>query len=155
MDNAIWNRLQMYALRTPGPSKSMIVAETVLTLPWTMLFEVVCKCTHYPLQDYQNPWLQLGRCLHCHGQCHSKSFANVHITHSGTITIYDYSWDSAYIVMDYAISNRLQMYALSIPGPSTSMIIAETVLALSWTMQFEIVCKCTHCPLQDYQNLWL
>jgi hypothetical protein len=33
------------------------------------------------------------------------------------------------------------------------MIIAETVLALSWTMLFEIIFKRTRDPLQDHQNV--
>ena len=43
MADAIWNRLQMHALPTPGPSKSMITAGMVLTLSWTMLFEIVAN----------------------------------------------------------------------------------------------------------------
>ena len=30
MDDAFWNRLQTYALPTPGPSKSTIIADTIL-----------------------------------------------------------------------------------------------------------------------------
>ena len=147
MDDTIWNRLQKYAWPTPGPSESMIIAETVLTLSWTLLFGIVCKCTYYSLQDHL--WLWLRRCLHWHGRCYLKSFANVRISHSRTIEIYDSSWDSAYIVMDDASWNRLQTYTLPTPGPSTSMIIAEMVHTLSWAMLFEIVRKCTHYPLQD------
>jgi hypothetical protein len=50
MDEAIENRLQAYAWPTPGPSKSITIAETVLTLSWAMLFEIVCKRMHHPLQ---------------------------------------------------------------------------------------------------------
>ena len=169
MDDAIWNRLQKYARFAPGRSKSVIIAETVLTLTWTMLFEIVCKVermthfrtidiydyswdgvtlswklqfetvcklTHFPLLHHQTLWLQLRRCLHSHGRCYLKSLANVRITHSRTMQIYDYSWNGAYIVMDDAIWNRLRTYAWSTPGPSKSMIIAETVLTLSRTMLF-------------------
>jgi hypothetical protein len=50
MDDAIWNRLQLakYAWPTLGLSKSMTIAETVLTLSWTMQIENVCKRTHDP-----------------------------------------------------------------------------------------------------------
>jgi hypothetical protein len=50
------------------------------------------------------------------------------MTKSGTIKIYDYSWDSAYIVMHYATWNCLQKYAWPSPGPSESIIIAEALL---------------------------
>ena len=56
------------------------------------------------------------------------------MTHSSTIRFYDYSWDGPYIVMDDAIGIRLQTYAWPTPGPSKSMIVAETVLTLSWAM---------------------
>ena len=36
-----------------------------------------------------------------------------------------------------------------------SMITAETVLAWSWTMLYEIVWESTHDSLQDHWNLWL
>ena len=100
MDDAIWNRLQTYARRIPVPSKSRIIAETVLALSCTMLFEIVCKCTHNPLQE------RLRGCLHCHGRCNIKSFAEVRMTHPGPTKIYDCSRDGAYIVMDDAFWNR-------------------------------------------------
>jgi hypothetical protein len=58
MDDAILNRLQKYAWFAPGRSKSMIIAETVLTLTWTMLFEIVCKrMTHFRTIDiYDYSW---------------------------------------------------------------------------------------------------
>ena len=90
MDDAIWNRLQKYAWFAPGRSKSMIIADTVLTLSWTMLFEIDCK----------------------------------RLTHFRTIEIYDCSWDGAYMVMDAAIWDHLQAYALPTPGTSNSMITA-------------------------------
>ena len=93
--------------------------------------------------------------LTCQGRCSLKLFVNVHMTYSRTIKIYDYSWDGAYIVMNDAIWSRLQMCVLPIPGPWKSMIIAEMVLTLSWTMLFEIVCKHTRYPLQDHTNPWL
>ena len=150
LDDDIWNRLQTYAWPILRPSQSAIIAETVLILSWTMLFE---------------------------------SFANVHITYSRTIEIYDCSWDGAFTVMDDAIWNRLQMCALPLPGPPKSrirdkilltlsrtmllfeiiykrtydptpgpsqfMIIAEMVLKLSWTMLFETFSKSTHDPLPE------
>ena len=131
MDDAIWNRLQTYARRTPIPSKSRIIAGTMLTLSCTMLFAIVCKRTRNPLQDHQNLWLWLRCCLHCHWRCNVKSFAKVRMTRPGTIKIYDCGWDGAYIVMDNAIWNRLQTYALPNPEPSQSTIIADTVLKLS------------------------
>ena len=79
--------------------------------------------------------------LTCQGRCSLKLFVKVHVTYSRTIKIYDYSRDGAWIVIGDAIWNRLQKYAWPIPGPSTYMNIAETVLTLSWTMLFEIVCK--------------
>jgi hypothetical protein len=188
LEDAITNRLRTYAWPTPGPSKSVIIAEMVLTLSWAMLFEVVCKRTHYPtpgpsqsmiigetvptlswtmliefvgkrmhypLQDHENPRVQLRRCLHDHGRRYLKSSAKVRITHPRTIEIYDHGWEGAYIVMDDTIWNRVQKYAWPTPAPPKSMIITETVLTLSWTMLFEIVCKSTQGPLQDHQNLWL
>ena len=32
--------------------ESMIIAETVLTLSWTILFEIACESTHDPLQEH-------------------------------------------------------------------------------------------------------
>ena len=43
-----------HEVSAPGPSKFVIIAETVLTWSWTMLFETVCKCKHNPLQDHRN-----------------------------------------------------------------------------------------------------
>ena len=57
MDAAIWNRLQKYVWPTPEPSKSMTMAEAMLELSWTTLFEIVCKSTHDPFQDHRNLWL--------------------------------------------------------------------------------------------------
>ena len=34
------------------PYKSLIIAGTVLTLSWAMLFEIVWKRMHYPLHDH-------------------------------------------------------------------------------------------------------
>jgi hypothetical protein len=144
-----------YAVPTPGPYKSMIIAETELTLSWTMLFEIVCKCKHDPLQDHRNLWLWLRRCLHCHGWRYLKSFAKVCMMHSTTIKIHGYSWDGADIVMDDAICHRLQTYAWPTARPSRAMIIAETVLTLSWVMLFKVVCERTHPQLHDHDNLWL
>jgi hypothetical protein len=94
-------------------------------------------------------------CLHCYGRCYLKSYAWVCMTHSRTIKIYDYNWDSASIVMEDAIWHRLQTYAWPTPGPSKPLIIAETVLTLLWAMLFEIVCKHTHYSLKDHHNLLL
>ena len=33
----------------------MIIAETVRALSWTMLFEIVCKSAHDPLQIFPEP----------------------------------------------------------------------------------------------------
>ena len=157
MDAAIWDRLQTYAWPTPGPSKSMIKAETVLTLPWTMLFGIVGKRTHDALQYHQNLRLRLylRRRLHCHGRCYLKSFANVRMVHSRTIKMYDLGWDGAYIVMGDDIFDLLQRYEWPTLAAFKSMGVAETVLTLSWTMLFEIVCKHTRYPLQDHTNPWL
>jgi len=95
--------------------------------------------------------------LTCQGQCSVKLFVKVNMTYSRTIKIYDYSWDDAWIVIGDAIWNRLQKYAWPIPGPSTYMNIAETVLTLSWTMLFEIVCKIRmdHCRTnKTYDYSW-
>ena len=76
-----------------------------------------------------------------------ESFANVHITYSRTIEIYDCSWDGAFTVMDDAIWNRLQMCALPLPGPPKSRIRAKILLTLSRTMLlFEIIYKRTYDP---------
>ena len=155
MDDAIWNRLQMYALPTPGPPKSMIIAETVRALSWTMLFEIVCKSAHDPLQNHRNPWLYRRHGLHCQGRCYLESFAKVGEVLSRSTQIYDYSRDGAYTVMDNAISNRVQKYAWPTPEPSKSMIVAEMGLTLSGTMLLEIICKSRRDPVQDHPNLWL
>ena len=76
--------------------------------------------------------------------------ANARMTHSTTIKSYDYSGDGAYTVMGGAISNRLQAYTRSSPGLWKSMIIAEMVPTLSWTMLFEVVCRSTYGPLQHH-----
>ena len=41
-------------MSTPERSKSMILSEMALTLSWTILFEIVCKSTHDPLQAHRN-----------------------------------------------------------------------------------------------------
>ena len=159
MGDAIWNGMQTYASTIPGPSKSRSTAETVLTLPWTMLFEIVCERTHDPLHDYHFFWLLLGRCnsLWCHGRCYSKSVAKVRMIQPGTIKIYDfyYTWDCACMVIDDAIWNRLKTYAAPTPDPSKAMIVAETMPTLSLTMLFKIVCNCKHDQMQAHHNLCL
>ena len=159
MHDAIWNRLQTYALSTAEPSRCMIIAQTELTLSWAMLFETVCKRTHQPFQDHQNLGVQLRPYLHCRGRCYLTSFANVRMIHSMTINFFDYCWDgvTVCVVMDDATRNRLQKYAWSNLAPSkfTTSIIPETALAWSLTMLFEIVWKHTQCPLQIPQKLWL
>ena len=67
--------------------------------------------------------------------------------------MYDFGRDGAYIVMGDFIVNPLQSYEWPTLAASKSMGVAETVLTLSWTMLFKIVCKCTHYPFQDHQNL--
>jgi len=54
MDDPVRNRLRKYEWPTPGPSKSLIIAETVLTLSWTILLEIVCESMHGPFQDHQH-----------------------------------------------------------------------------------------------------
>ena len=80
----------------------MIVAETILKLSGAILLEIVCKRMHDPLQDDRiydcscdGAYIVMDNAL--------KSFANIHATHSRTITMYDYSRDSAYIVIGDAI----------------------------------------------------
>ena len=73
--------------------------------------------------------------------------------HSRSIKIYDYSRDDTYNVMDNATRNRLPEKAWATPGLSESVIIAEIMLELSWTMLFEIVCKSRHETLQHHQTL--
>ena len=132
----------------------MIIAETMLTLSWTLLFEIVCRSTHDPLQDHPKSmiiaetvrtwsWVMLFEivCKSTHGPLQDDR------------KNYDCSRDGAYIVMDDAVWNRLQTYAVPTPGPSKCMVLGEKVLTLSWTMLFEIVCKRTHDPLLDHQNL--
>jgi hypothetical protein len=71
--------------------------------------------------------------------------------------MHDYSWDSAYIVMDGAILNRFQKYAWRTPVLSESMIIAETVLTLSDDVignRLQIV-RMTHSrTIQIYDYSW-
>ena len=75
-----------------------------------------------------------------HGRVDAKSILYLaHPVPSRTIKIYDCSRDGAYIVMDNAVWNRLQTYAVPTPGPPKCMILGEMVLTLSWTMLFEIV----------------
>jgi len=54
MDGPVRNRLRKYAWPIPGPSKSLIIAETVPTFSWTILLEIVCGSMHGPFQDHQN-----------------------------------------------------------------------------------------------------
>ena len=75
------------------------------------------------------------------------------MVHSRTIRIYDYGCDGAFIGMGDVIFNLLQMYEWPTLAASKSMGVAETVLPLSWTMLFEIVCEHTRYPLQDHQNI--
>jgi hypothetical protein len=84
-----------------------------------------------------------------------ETVAKVCMTHSRIIQIYNYSWDGADIVTDDAIWNCLQKYTWPTPAPSKCMLTAETVLTLSWTMLFKIVCKSMQGPFQDHLNLWL
>ena len=75
------------------------------------------------------------------------------MTHARTMKIYAYNCDGAYIVMGDAIWNRLQKYAWPTPRRSKSIIVAETVLTLSWTMLFGIVCEHTPSLLQHHRNV--
>ena len=150
-----WNSLRHLAWAPPGPLTFMIRAGMELTVSWTRLFEIVCNRWNDPLQDHRNIWLCRRRCLHDQIRRYFKLFAKVRMSHSRTIKIYDCSWGGAWILMDDTIWNRLQQYAWPTPGPSESMTIAETVLSLSWTMLFEIVCKTRHGQLQNNQNVGL
>ena len=51
---------------------------------------------------------------------------------------HNYSWDCAYVVMDGAISNRLQKYVWPPAAPLKSVVTADAVFTLSLTMLFEI-----------------
>ena len=120
MGDAIQNRLRAYASPTPGPWKSMIIAEMVPTLSWTM--DAIWNClqkyawaTTAPLEStivadmvFTLSWTTLFEIV----------FEKVYMAHSRTIEIYDYGWDGAHNVMDDAISNRLQKHAWPTPGPS-------------------------------------
>ena len=77
------------------------------------------------LQKYAWPALAPSKSMivaetvpHCHGRCDLKSLANIRVAHSRTITIYDYSWYSSWIVIDDATWNRLNVYAWPTPGTS-------------------------------------
>ena len=178
MDDAIWifSQLEPYVWPTPGPPKNMNIAGTVLTLSWTMLFEIVCKI----------------RMDHCRtNQTYDYSWDGAYIVMDETIwsrlNMYVWAIPGRYksmIIAETALTLSWTMlfgivckrtHASTTPEPSTSMIIAETVLALSWVMLydivrehthqprpikpwmmlFEIVCKRIRDPLHDQQNLWL
>ena len=83
----------------------MITADTVFTLSWTMLFEVLRE--------------------------------KEHIAHSMTIDIYDHGWVCTMSwIMRAEIACKVRMTQ---SRTIESMITAETVLAWSWTMLYEIV----------------
>ena len=133
MDDALWNRLQTYACCTPITPKSRTVAETILTLSCIMLFAIVCKRTRNPFQDHNKfeimimteMLLTLSWAMQC--QIFPKSTHDPPWHHQNL-----WLWlRQCLIVMDDAIWNRLQTYALPTPEPSQSMIIADTVLKLS------------------------
>ena len=142
MDDAIWNRLQTYALPLPGQSKSRIRAKILLTLTRTMpLFEIVCKCTYDPTPGPSQfmiiaemvlilSWTMLFEIV-------SKSMHDPLPEPKS----YDCSWDRPYIVMNDAIRNRLQRYAWPTPGASAPVSIAKTMLTLSWTMVMKSIAK--------------
>ena len=155
MDDAILNRLQNYAKPIPGLSNSIIIAEMLLTLSWTMVFEIVCKRTHDPLQDHTNRRLELRWCSQCHARWYLESFAKVRMTHSRTIKIWNCSRDGAHIVCTVLLEgwNRLQKLGKS---PSRTLDIYD----YNWdgaycVMDEEIVCNSWNDPLQDHRNLWL
>ena len=93
-------------------------------------------------------------CLHCHGQCCLELFANVHINHSRTIKTYDYSWDSAYIVMDDAIWTRLQTTTWLTSKPATFMVIAQTVLRRHHIKSFATVPRMHPRSIKFYAYGW-
>ena len=142
MDDAIWNRLQTYALPLPGQSKSRIRAKILLTLTRTMpFFEIVCKCTYDPTPGPSQfmiiaemvlilSWTMLFEIV-------SKSMHDPLPEPKS----YDCSWDRPYIVMNDAIRNRLQRYAWPTPGASAPVSIAKTMLTLSWTMVMKSIAK--------------
>ena len=155
MYGAPW-KLKSFAKLGKSPSRTLDIYDYNWDGAYCVMDEkIVCNSWNDPLQDHRNIWLCRRRCLHDQIRRYFKLFAKVRMSHSRTIKIYDCSWGGAWILMDDTIWNRLQQYAWPTPGPSESMTIAETVLSLSWTMLFEIVCKCTHYPPQDHQNLWL
>ena len=106
MDNAIWNRLQKYA--RINHSRTINIHDYSWDGACIVLGDAIWHRTrtHASTTPHQSLGLQLRRCLHCHGWCYSKSFANVYVIHSTTSKIYDYSWGGAYIVMGDAIRNR-------------------------------------------------
>ena len=128
MDDAIWNRLE--SMHESWDSACIVTdGRCYLT--------TVCKCTRDQLQDrFFMITAEIVLIIFVMDDVIWFFGENVCMTHSRTIKFYDYSWDGAYIVMGDAIWNRLQLCALPIPGQSESMVIAEMVPTLSWTMLF-------------------
>ena len=128
MDDAIWNRLE--SMHESWDSACIVTdGRCYLT--------TVCKCTRDQLQDrFFMITAEIVLIIFVMDDVIWFFGENVCMTQSRTIKFYDYSWDGAYIVMGDAIWNRLQLCALPIPGQSESMVIAEMVPTLSWTMLF-------------------
>ena len=127
-------------------NKSMILAETALTLSRTMLFGIVCKRTHASTTPEPSISMIIAETVLALSWVMLFDIVREHTHQPRPIKVWDYSWGGACIAMDDAIRNRLQTYTWSTPRPAKSTIIAEAVLMLSWTMLQEIVCKNTHDP---------
>ena len=139
---------------TPGPSKSLISAETVLTFSWNKLSGLICNNMLDPLQDHRNLRFQLRRSLQFHRIDSLDLFTSVHLSYLSTINIFDFSWNGPYIFISWAIWNSLQEYTRPIPRPSKSLILAEKVLTFSQAELLEIVCKSTLDSFLGHQKHW-
>ena len=68
------------------------------------------------------------------------------MTHPGTSTFMIIIAEKVLTLTWTTLFEIVSNYAVSSPGPSEFVIIAETML-------FEIDCKCKHNPFQDHCNL--
>ena len=129
----------------------MIIAEMVLTLSWTMLFEIVCENMNNPLKDHSNLELLLRRRMADIGPLAPKRPHNARTT-PRTTPLGRRVGESGVLRQPF-FRTPWRIGSTAGRGSTTGRAGAEEAITPSWTMLFEIVCKSTHDPLQDHRNL--
>ena len=125
---------------TPGPLKSSVLAETVPTISWRKPFGFICK--------YE---LSYSRTI----EISDFSWDGPYICMETIIWIHLHKWTSLlpdHYNLWFQLMRSLHFHGKSYltsfatvnfptPGPVKSLILAETVLNLSWGELFEFICE--------------